>query len=73
MDVKPFWVQSLEFLKAVKGTNESFEGFWARKSIMKENCKLKDHLTTKDLDVLELLRRVHSDKIQKEMLWNICS
>ena len=35
---------------------------------MKENCKLQKGLNGKDLDVLELLFGVHSDKLRKELL-----
>ena len=43
LDVKPLWVQRLEFFKAVQGTNESFEDCcWARKTVIKENFKLQN-------------------------------
>ena len=36
--------------------------------MLKEQCQLQKGLNSKDLDVLELLRGVSSDKICKEIL-----
>ena len=35
---------------------------------MKENCKLQNVLNSEDLEVLELLRGVHSEELRKELL-----
>ena len=54
-DFKPLWIQRVIYFKATQGTNKKFEDFWAWKTITKPNCKLQDSLSSKDLDVLELL------------------
>ena len=38
---------------------------------MKENCKLQDGLSSKELDLLQLLCGVHSDKLCQELLKEI--
>ena len=37
-------------------------------TIMKENCQLHIGMTSDDLDVLELIRGVHSDELRRKML-----
>ena len=68
MDIKQLWVQGMNYFKAVQGTNEPFKDFWTQKTIMKENSKLEVGLLSEDLDLLELLHGVHSDKFCKELL-----
>ena len=60
----------IEFF-AVQWTNELFEDFWVEKTVMKENCKLQDGLSSKELDLLQLLCGVHSDKLCQELLKEI--
>ena len=68
MDVKPLWVQRMEFFRTNQGPNQKFEDWWAQKTIMKENCKLQNGLNSNDLDVQELIRGVHSDDLRCELL-----
>ena len=35
---------------------------------MKEACQLLNSITSDDLDTLELFRRVHSNKLRRELL-----
>ena len=67
-DIKLLVVQGMNYFTAVNGSNEPFKHFWARKTLLKENCKLEDSLLSEDLDVLELLRGVHSGELRKELL-----
>ena len=36
--------------------------------VLKEACQLLDDITADDLDVLEILRGIHSNKLRKELL-----
>ena len=36
--------------------------------VLKEACQLLNGITADDLDVLEILRGVHSNKLRKELL-----
>ena len=67
-DIQPLRFQTMIYFKANQGTNETFEDIWTQRTIMKENYKLQDGLTSKVLKVLELLRRGHTDELLKELL-----
>merc|ERR1712020_163938 len=62
------WVQRTNYFKEVQGTNENFDDFWARKMVLKDACQLNNGITAEDLDVLEILRGVHSHELRKKLL-----
>merc|ERR1712026_102224 len=68
IEAKPLWVQRTNYFKEVQGTNESFDDFWARKMVFKDACQLNNGITAEDLDVLEILRGVHSHELRKKLL-----
>merc|ERR1712020_283052 len=62
------WVQRTNYFKEVQGTNENFDDFWARKMVLKDACQLNNGINAEDLDVLEILRGVHSHELRKKLL-----
>merc|ERR1712020_37736 len=68
IEAKPLWVQRTNYFKEVQGTNENFDDFWARKMVLKDACQLNKGITAEDLDVLEILRGVHSHELRKKLL-----
>ena len=68
VEAKPLWGQRTNYFKEVQGPNESFDDYWSRKMVLKEACQLLNGITTDDLDVLEIMRGVHSNELRKELL-----
>merc|ERR1712074_162199 len=68
VEAKPLWVQRTNYFKEVQGPNESFDDYWSRKMVLKDACQLTTGITAEDLDVLEILRGVHSGELRKELL-----
>ena len=68
VEAKPLWVQRTNYFKEVQGPSESFDDYWIRKMVLKEACELLNGITAEDLDVLEILRGVHSGELRKELL-----
>ena len=68
VEAKPLWVQRTNYFKEVQGPNESFDDYWSHKMVLKDACQLTDGITAEDLDVLEILRGVHSGELRKELL-----
>ena len=60
IEAKPLWVQRIDYFKEVQGQNEKFDDFWSRKMMLKDACQLNEGIKADDLDVLEILRGVHS-------------
>ena len=68
LEAKPFWVQRTNCFKEVQCPGENFKDLWSQKIVLKEAYQALKGITAHDLNVLEVLRGVRSNKLRKELL-----
>ena len=67
LDVKPHWVQRMDFFRTNQGSHEKFKSDEPAKRLWMKTAS-RDGMNSDEIDVLELIRGAHSDKLRKEML-----
>ena len=67
LDVKPHWVQRMDFFRSNQGSHEKFKSDEPAKRLWMKTAS-RDGMNSDEIDVLELIRGAHSDKLRKEML-----
>lgn len=68
LEAIPLWLRRLNYFNCSKNKNENVAQFWARKRDLASQCNLADLVVPDDIEVMELIRKVHAPQLRTKFL-----